>query len=63
MVTIIVTLVDNNTFGVNKCKFGIRSGFKKKTKNLSNSVKGNTFSKLEFITLRVEKAFCQAIIF
>ena len=57
MVTIIVTMVDKNTFNFNKCNFGIRSGFKKKTQNFSNYVKGNTFSKLEFITLRVKKAF------
>ena len=29
--TIIVTMIDNNAFGFNKCYFGIRSGFKKKT--------------------------------
>ena len=28
--TIIVTMIDNNAFGFNKCYFGIRSGFKKK---------------------------------
>ena len=43
MVTIIVTTVDNNTFGFNKCNFGIRSDFKKKTSNFSNSEKWNTF--------------------
>ena len=58
MVTIIVIMVDNNTFSFNKCNFGIRSGFKRKTQNFSNFVKGNTFSKFEFITLRVEKTFC-----
>ena len=59
MVTIIVTMLDNNKFGFNS---GIRSGFRKKTQNFSNSVKGNTISKLEFITLRVEKAFCMTSI-
>ena len=28
---IIVTMIDNNAFDFNKCYFGIRSGFKKKT--------------------------------
>ena len=50
-------MVDNNTFRFNKCNFGIRSGFKKKTENFSNSVEGNALSKFEFITLRLEKAF------
>ena len=55
MVIIIVTMVDNNTFSFNKSNFGIRSGFKKAIQNFSNFVKENTFSKFEFITLRVEK--------
>ena len=28
---IIATMMDNNAFGFNKCYFGIRSAFKKKT--------------------------------
>ena len=63
MVTVIVTMEDNNTFGFNNYHFGIRSGFKKKTQNSSNSVKGNTFIKSEFITLRVEKIFSMNSIF
>ena len=39
MVIIIVTIVDIDTFSFNKCNFGIKSGFKKKTQNFSNSVK------------------------
>ena len=62
MVTIIVNMVENNTFSFNKCNFGIKSGFQKKTQNFSNFVKGNTFSKFEFITLRVEKALCMTSI-
>ena len=63
MVTIIVTMEDNNTFGFNNCNFEIRSSFKKKTQNSSNSVKRNTFIKSEFITLREEKIFCMTSIF
>ena len=62
MVTIIATMVDNNAFRFNKCNFGIRSGFKKKIQFFFNSVKGNTFSKFEFIILRAEKAFCMTSI-
>ena len=40
--TIIFTMIDNNAFGFNKWNFGIRSGFKKKTLNFSDSVKWNT---------------------
>ena len=50
-------LVDNSACSFNKCNFGIRSGFKKKTRNFSNSVKWNTFGEFQFITLRVEKHF------
>ena len=38
MVTI-TTMVDNNAYSFNKWNFGIRSGFKKKTCNFSNSAK------------------------
>ena len=31
IVTIIVTMLDNNTFNFDKCNVGIKSGFKKKT--------------------------------
>ena len=34
---IIVTMIENNAFGFNKCYFGIRSGFKKNI--FPNSVK------------------------
>ena len=34
MVTIIVTMVDDNPFCFNKCNFGIRSGFKKETQKV-----------------------------
>ena len=62
MVTTIATTIDNNTVDImvdsfDMCNFGIRSGFKKKTQIFSNSVKGNTFSKFEFITFKVKKAF------
>ena len=39
MVAIIMTMVANNAVGFNKFNFVIRSGFKKKTHNFSNSVK------------------------
>ena len=39
MATIIASMVDNNEYGFNKCNIGIRSGFKKKTCNFSNSAK------------------------
>ena len=38
MVTIVLTMVANNVFGFNKCNFGIRTDFKKKIQNFSNSV-------------------------
>ena len=52
-ITIIVTIIDSKTFGFNKCNFGIRSGFKKKTHNFPNSVKRNTKGKFKFNTLRI----------
>ena len=65
MVTIIVTMVDNNNnaYSFKKCNFWIRSGFKNKTFDFSNSVKWNTFGKFQCIILRVEKAFCFTSIF
>ena len=57
MVSIIATMVNSKAFSFNKCIFEIRSGLKKKTLKFSNFVKGNTFNKFKFITLRVEKAF------
>ena len=56
MVTIIVTMVDKNIVGFNEYNFRIKSVFKKKTPKFPNSVKGNTFRKFEFITLRVKKS-------
>ena len=41
-----------------KCNFSIRSSFKKKTHNCSNSVKSNRFSKYQFNILRVKRTFC-----
>ena len=60
MVTIIVAIVDNSAFSFNKCNLDLDLVSRNKNQNFSNSVKGNTFSKFEFITLRVEKAFCMA---
>ena len=46
----------NNAFGFNMRIFRIRSGFKKKTRNFSNSIKWNTFGKFQFNMLSVKKS-------
>ena len=56
MVTTIIIMADNSNFSFNICNFGIISNFKKITRIFSNSVKRNTFSKLEFIALKVASA-------
>ena len=56
MVTTIVTMSDNNTFSFNTVILELYLTPRRKPKFLSNSVKRNTFSKFEFIALKVVSA-------
>ena len=54
LLTVIVTVIDNNAFGF-KCNIAIKSSFLKKTQNFSNSVKWNIFTKFQFNIWRAKK--------
>ena len=63
MFTVIVAMVDNNAFDFDNCNFGITSAFKKKNHSFSDPVKRNTFGKIQFNTVKLEKACSMTSIF